>query len=360
MAGKKLILVLGATGAQGAAVIDALLAPSADGSPSPYAVRALTRNTNSQRAQTLKDRGVECVQGSFEDFPTVLKALENVYGAWINTDGFTVGETRELYAGMRIFELAKQVGTVRHYIWSNLDYTTKKSGYNPIHKVGHYDGKGRVAEWMKAQESDTSENGMTWSSVTSGPYMDMLKIMMFGPLTRRADGTAIFASPIGDGHVAMIALSDLGFFARYSFDHRAEVSGKDLEVASQMVHWDGPDGLVETFKRVTGQKAVFVRQTVDQWMDNFTDTDERPAAADISVETGGTSWRKNFSGFWNIWRDDIVTRDMDWIRSIHPNVNTLESWMRENNYTGDFDRSTLKSIETFGLLSYNTKVIDTL
>ncbi|KAI5116169.1 hypothetical protein M0805_004985, partial [Coniferiporia weirii] len=291
----------------------------------------------------------------------VLKALEGVYGAWINTDGFTVGETRELFAGMRIFELAKQVGTVRHYIWSNLDYTTKKSGYNPRHKVGHFDGKGRVAEWMKLQESDSSEDGMTWTSVTTGPYMDVLKIVNdVRPLTRRADGTAVFASPAGDGHVAMISLRDVGFFARYSFDHRTEVSGKDMEVTSQMVKWDGPDGLVETFKRVTGQRAVYVHQTVDEWMDNFADADERPVAADISVEAGGTSWRKNFTAFWHQWRDDIITRDMDWIRSIHPNVHTLESWMRENNYVGDFDKSTLKSTETYGLLRYNTKITDSL
>ena len=60
--------------------------------------------------------------GSFEDFPTVLEAMKGVYGVWANTDGFTVGEARELYAGVRIFELAKQAGTVRHFIWSNLDY----------------------------------------------------------------------------------------------------------------------------------------------------------------------------------------------------------------------------------------------
>lgn len=48
-----------------------------------------------------------------------------MYGAYVNTDGSTVGEARKLYAGMRIFELAKQARTVKHYIWSNLDYVTK-------------------------------------------------------------------------------------------------------------------------------------------------------------------------------------------------------------------------------------------
>ena len=62
---KKLILVLGATGAQGIAVIDQLLAPSADGSPSPYAIRALTRDPSGKRALELAAKGVECVKGMF-------------------------------------------------------------------------------------------------------------------------------------------------------------------------------------------------------------------------------------------------------------------------------------------------------
>ena len=62
-ASKKLILVIGATGAQGIAVIDALLVPAEDGSPSPYAVRALTRDINSRRARELTEKGVELAQG---------------------------------------------------------------------------------------------------------------------------------------------------------------------------------------------------------------------------------------------------------------------------------------------------------
>ena len=59
----KLILVIGATGAQGIAVIDKLLASSPDGSPSPYSVRALTRDPNGHRARELAGKGVEVVKG---------------------------------------------------------------------------------------------------------------------------------------------------------------------------------------------------------------------------------------------------------------------------------------------------------
>lgn len=51
------------------------------------------------------------------------------------------------------------------------------TGFNPTYKCEHYDGKGRVADFIRAQESIVNENGsagMTWSIVTTGPYMDML------------------------------------------------------------------------------------------------------------------------------------------------------------------------------------------
>ena len=55
-----------------------------------------------------------------------------MYGAWVNTDGFTVGEQKEIYAGMKIFEIARIEGGVRHYIWSNLDYSL---GVSPRYSV---------------------------------------------------------------------------------------------------------------------------------------------------------------------------------------------------------------------------------
>lgn len=60
---KKIIFVLGATGAQGGPVVKALLAPSADGTPSPWGVRALTRDKTHRRAKELEELGAEIVEG---------------------------------------------------------------------------------------------------------------------------------------------------------------------------------------------------------------------------------------------------------------------------------------------------------
>ncbi|KIY52518.1 nmrA-family protein [Fistulina hepatica ATCC 64428] len=322
---KKLILVICATGAQGVSVIDALLKE-----PTPYAVRALTRDPSNQRAKDLAAKGVELFQGRFDDFPRVKKALDGCWGAWVNTDGFTVGERAELYCGFRIFELAKQTPSLRHYVWSSLDYASKKGNFDPTYKCEHYDGKARIAEWMKEQESVVSDTGMSWAVVTTGPYMDMLKMPMFGPLNKRADGTIVFASGVGNGHVAMIALDDLGWWARYTFDHRAETSGRELEIASDMVGWDY---LVATFTKFTGLPAVYRRQTISEWWNNFLpECVDAPLAIELD---DGITCRENFSAFWSLWRDDVVERDMDWIRGVHPGTLNIETWMRENDYTGD-------------------------
>ncbi|PSR99449.1 hypothetical protein PHLCEN_2v4128 [Hermanssonia centrifuga] len=339
---KKLILVIGATGAQGLAVIDALLAPQADGSPSPYAVRALTRNPDHHRA--------------VDDFAAVAAALEGTYGVWVNTDGFTLGEQKEIFVGMRIFEIAKQTSSLRHYVWSNLDYISKETGYNPRYRCEHYDGKGRVTDWLQAQNSDVSDTGLSWSVVTSGPYMDMLNNIMFGPLNQRADGTFVFATPVGNGHVPMIALADLGFFARYTFDHRAETSRQDLKIASDVVGWDY---LVSTFTKVTGQKAVALYQSPDEWFDNFHHTD-RPVATDRQKGDGTTTWKQNFLGWWAIYHDDAIKRDMDWVRRINPNTRDLEAWMRETNYTGKLNFDTLKGTEDAGDHAINVERISQL
>jgi hypothetical protein len=160
-----------------------------------------------------------------------LKALENCYGVFVNTDGFTVGEQAEVFAGMRIFELARQVGTLKHYVYSSLDYLTKKSNYNPIYRCEHYDGKGRVAEWIQQQPSDN--NGMVWSVLTTGPYIEMLQGGNFIPQIQD-DGTRLFVVPLGEGHVPIVSVDDIGYFARYIFDHRTETSGKDLEVRAKI------------------------------------------------------------------------------------------------------------------------------
>jgi NAD(P)-dependent dehydrogenase (short-subunit alcohol dehydrogenase family) len=197
----KLILVIGGTGAQGQAVVKALLEPSSAGAPSPYAVRILTRNPDHPEVRTqFNHPNIELVQGSFTDLSKVEHALEGVWGAYINTDGFTVGEQAETYYGLRIFELAARVPTLKHYVWSSLDYGLKKAGYRPEYHCGHYDGKGRIADWLTTKPFSTQADAFKWTVFTNGPYAEMLYGGNFMPEILD-DGTRVFAAPLGKGHV---------------------------------------------------------------------------------------------------------------------------------------------------------------
>jgi len=140
----------------------------------------------------------------------------------------------------------------------------------------------------------------------------------------------------------MIALSDLGYYARYIFDHREEMSAVDLEVASDMVSWDY---LVKTFTKVTGKKGEYVRQTLDEFFELRSAVADKAVAHDLrkaeeqAAERKNITFRENFSGL-----------------RIHPNRLDLEKWMREVKYTGDETKPLLKDLDTRPLMLDAEKV----
>ncbi|KAJ7284200.1 NAD(P)-binding protein [Mycena rebaudengoi] len=275
---KKLILVIGATGAQGMAVIDGLLADMEDGQPSPYRVRALTRDL---------------------------------------TDTFTVGEMREI-----------------------LPYIPKtRAGYDPAYQVEHLNVKGRVGEFIQNQPSVVSDTELSWTSVNTGVYMEMLEAPFLGPWNVREDGTRVFASILGDGHVSMMTLKDIGFWGRWIFDHRLATSGQDLKVASDMINWDN---LVSTFTRVTGKPAVHLRLTEDEFWGYFINAESTPMAYDAKIGDGTPTVKENYTMWYKVYRDDIIERDMEWVREIHPGTQDTEAWIRETGWMGIPDNGPLK------------------
>jgi len=161
-------------------------------------------------------------------------------------------------------------------------------------------------------------------------------IQLFVPFETK-DGTAVWALPLGNGHIPLIGLQDLGFFARWVFDNPSESSGKDVQVASH--HASGKD-IAEAFTKVTGKPAVYIPVTIDEYFDYFKNADA-PVAPEAPE---GMTFRQNFTGFWNGWKDDIVHRDMEWLKSTHPGLRSVESWMREHEYNGVW-KGLLKSRE---------------
>src|SRR5687767_1486406 len=81
MAQKKVIVVFGATGAQGGGLARAIL----NDSNSEFSVRAVTRNPESDKAKELAKRGAEVVAGNIDDMESIKRALNGAYGAFFVT-----------------------------------------------------------------------------------------------------------------------------------------------------------------------------------------------------------------------------------------------------------------------------------
>ena len=107
---EKVVLVTGATGRQGGAVIRHMR-------PKGWKQRALTRNTNSYAAQELARQGVELVQGDLEDPASLGRAVRGAYGIYSVQDSFAVGERREVQQGKNLPDVAKQAGA-DHFVYS--------------------------------------------------------------------------------------------------------------------------------------------------------------------------------------------------------------------------------------------------
>src|SRR3990167_7245659 len=160
MADKKVIAVIGATGAQGGCLVRAIAADR-DG---PFVARAITRNPDSDKAQALAELGVEVVAGDADDAPSLAGAFAGAYGAFCVTnfwEHFSVD--REGVQATAMARATRQAG-LQHVIWSTLEDTRR---WVPLsdsrlptlqgqYKVPHFDSKGQVDRVFAREAAPTT------------------------------------------------------------------------------------------------------------------------------------------------------------------------------------------------------------
>ncbi|KAL5338118.1 hypothetical protein BJX70DRAFT_367739 [Aspergillus crustosus] len=326
MSDKKLILVIGGTGAQGTPVVKTL------SSSGRYSIRLLTRNPDSSHAQSLSTLpNVTLFKGTQDNQKDLHAAFTGVYGAWVNTDGFTLGEKNELFYATRAYEIARHHG-VKHYVFANSDYAFRKAGWDEKYHWGHNDAKGRVGDLILGHGQ---KSGMISSLLTTGRYMDMLYDGMFVPEER--DGDVVWENPAADGKIPLIALDDVGVYSLWIFDNPSESAGLDLEVATDQVSFAE---IAATFTKVTGQKATHNRVPFEGYLEK---AEPYPGAysnwtvpPDVPRDESFMTWRENFTAWWHYWGEGKgATRDMAFLDKIHPTrIPNLEAWMRLKGYDG--------------------------
>lgn len=324
------VFVIGATGAQGIPVVQGLVK---DGR---YSVLALSRNAQSARAKSLVGLGnVSILEGTFADEEVLRQGFRACDGAFINIDGFNSGERTEMYWAIRCYEIALEEG-IQFFIYGNLDYTVKKAGYDSRFRTGHYDGKGRIGEWILFQNA-ANRDRMGAALFTTGPYMEMTLSSRTPMSPSVENGVVTWRVPLGDGAVVHVALEDCGYYVRWLFDNPERANGMNLEVSLEHVKYAD---LALAFEKVTGHPAQYIDTSLDDYFNgHLKRVADLPAGYNADPKDKSTmSFRDNFTGFWNQWKHNIIKRDYALLDEIHPNrIRSIEQWLRREDQRGRAD-----------------------
>lgn len=308
MRGKKIIAVVGATGAQGGGLVRAILSDPAGA----FAARALTRDPTSGKARGLAEAGAEVVQADVEDVETLERAFAGAYGAFCVTffwDHFS--PDREKAQARAMAEAAKTAG-VRHVIWSTLEDTRKRVPLDDDrmptlmerYKVPHYDAKGEANALFE-------DLGVPTTLLHTSFYWDNFIHFGSGPQPG-PDGGLYLTFPMGDAKLPGIAAEDIGKCALGVF-RRPELIGKRIGIAGE--HLTG-EGMAAAMTRALGREIRYNAVTPEAYRGfGF------PGAEDLgNMFQYKRDFETEYCGF----------RDLAFSRELNPELQTLDQWLAAN------------------------------
>jgi uncharacterized protein YbjT (DUF2867 family) len=228
----KTILVSGATGRQGGALLKYLLR---DG----WRIRALTRNPRGGTAQELSKSGVEVVQGDMDDVESLKRAMKGVHGVYSVQDYWTGGAKREVQQGKNMADAARAAG-VSHFVYSSVGGAERNPG------ITHWETKWEIENYIR-------KLGLPAAILRPAAFMENYYIaqveigILKGKLT----------DPIrADKPFQTIAADNIGAFGALAFNRPNDFIGVALEIAgSELTNVQA----AEVFSRVLGKPVKFKR-----------------------------------------------------------------------------------------------------
>ncbi|WP_329162032.1 NmrA/HSCARG family protein [Streptomyces sp. NBC_01717] len=305
MSEKKIIAVVGATGAQGGGLARAILADQ-DG---PFAVRAITRDARSDKARALADSGAEVVEADLGDEASLRRAFDGAYGAYVVTNYWEgMSAETELAQAGNAARAAKGAG-LRHVIWSTLEDTRAHLPVSdarvPVlegsYTVPHFDAKAEADRFFVDLGVPTTLLRTTfyWEAFLQG----------FAP-SRDDSGHLVLSLPMGDRALAGIAAEDIGRVALAIFARGEEFIGETVSIAGE--HLTG-EQLASAFAELYGEPVAYQPLTHDQF---------RALGIPAAVEIGNmfqyyTEAAEAFTG----------ARDLNLVRNLHPGLQTFRDWL---------------------------------
>ena len=310
---KKIVAIIGGTGAMGRPIIGLL------NQSNRCTLRVLTRNAASEQAMNLARTysNVELFEGNYSDEESVRRLLTSAYGVFCNTDLWNCGGFRaEIDQGKLIFNLAKELG-VKHFIYSSLDHTEKLLADHGGYRCFHYDAKAIVAEYIESHDPQT----LPWTILTTAPYFENFQSVFLPTKSEEDPNQLVFTLPMADKPFLMVAIDDIAWFVQYILDNPEKSIGKNFYIAGENVRLAD---LVQTFTAVTGIPAKYNPIRLEQYVDHVPKFDN----VDFDV-------KEDFTGFYQQFLQEVVKRDFNAIKTIHPGLLTWRKWLEKSGWKGE-------------------------
>jgi uncharacterized protein YbjT (DUF2867 family) len=192
MADKKIIAVVGATGAQGGGLCEAILSDSGGG----YACRAITRDPGKDKAKALAAKGAEVVKADLDDVESLKKAFQGADGVYAVTNFWEhfSGEKEKAQA-KNAADAAKAAG-VKHVIWSTLEDTRNLMKADDK-RMPMLQEKYRVPHFDAKAEANAYFQGVPTTFLVTSFYWDNLYSFGLAP-KKGADGQYEWTFPMGN------------------------------------------------------------------------------------------------------------------------------------------------------------------
>lgn len=282
----KNVLITGATGRQGGAVIRHML-------PKGWRLRALTRNPASHAAKDLARQGVEVVQGDLEAARSLEEICHGVYGIYSVQDFWSVGAKREIQQGKNLADAAKKAG-VRHFVYSSVGGAERNTG------IPHWESKWEIEKHIR-------QLGLPATIFRPVSFMETYHILEVevGILKGK------LADPIrADKPYQTIATDDIGAFVALAFERPNDFIGRELEIAgSELTNLEA----AQVFSRVMGKPVKFRRLPLPI----------------VRLVLG-----KEFFLMFRWFNEAGYKADIAGLRRRYPEVHlhTLEEWLREEGW----------------------------
>jgi uncharacterized protein YbjT (DUF2867 family) len=232
MADKKIIAVVGSTGSQGGGLVRAILADPNGG----FGARAITRDTNKDKAKALAAAGAEVVSADLDNVDSLKKAFAGAHAVFAVTNFWEhFSGDKEIQQAKNIAEAAKAAG-VKHVVWSTLEDTRKLMSPDDT-RMPILQGRFRVPHFDAKSEADAAFAGLPTTYLLVSFYWDNL--YMFGLAPKKDDtGVHSWAFPMGTAKLAGIDKDDIGRAAYGIFKGGSQYIGKRIGIAGEHVSFD--------------------------------------------------------------------------------------------------------------------------